>query len=104
MVNKIQDDKSLKYKYLYLRNIYTNNMYVIGKINANKIDKYTYDFNKDNQIVINGKTLKRNKLKLLKMLYVKYSFKCYMDKSKNIRKYRKDLSHPYTFNKEFISK
>ena len=49
-----------KDKYLYLRNIYTNNMYMIGKISANKIDKYTYDFNEDNQIVINGKTLIRD--------------------------------------------
>ncbi len=53
-------DNNSKDKYLYLRNIYTNDMYMIGKINTNKIDNYTFDFNEDNQIVINGKVLKRD--------------------------------------------
>lgn len=55
-----QVENNSKNKYLYLRNIYTNNMYMIGKISANKIDKYTYDFNEENQIVINGKILNRD--------------------------------------------
>lgn len=47
-------------KFLYLRNIYTQEMFVVDKLQASNQDNYTYNFTKDDEIEINGEIVKRD--------------------------------------------
>ena len=56
-VDKIEYKYDETEKFLYLRNIYTQEMFLVDQIEPNNEKDYTFNFTKDNQIEINGKIL-----------------------------------------------
>lgn len=58
--NKIEYKYDDKDKFLYLRNIYTQEMFVVDKLESSNQSEYDYNFTKDNKIEINGKIITKD--------------------------------------------
>lgn len=52
--NKIEHEYDETEKFLYLRNIYTQEMFLVDKIKSSNEENYSYNFTKDGQVEING--------------------------------------------------
>lgn len=69
---KIEQKYDETEKFLYLRNTYTNEMYLVEKLDPNINQSYSYNFTKDNKIVINDKIIENNIKTQENLVYVEY--------------------------------
>jgi|GEM_PF-1903413 len=100
------DPKKIEHKYdetekfLYLRNIYTQEMFLIDKIDPNNEQNYTYDFTKDNQIEINGEIIKEGIKTQKNLVYAE----CNSIKSDHIKKDSDVINNALKIDEEVASK
>lgn len=101
-----EDTDKIEYKYdetekfLYLRNIYTQEMFVVDKIEPNNEKDYTFNFTKDNQIEINGEIINKYIKTIENLVYVE----CNSNKSSFIKKDSNVINNSLEIDKEVSSK
>ena len=58
--NKIEHKYDETEKFIYLRNIYTQEMFLVDKVENTNQNNYTYNFTKDDKVEINGKIVEKD--------------------------------------------